>query len=103
MPYADLRDFMRQLESTGELIRVQATVDPALEMTALSTRALHERGPALLFTQPKGDFRGPAGGTIPVLCNLFGTPERVAKAMGAESANWQESLREIGRLLAFLK
>ena len=37
---------------------------------------------------------------IPVLANLFGTPGRVALAMGAESP---EALREIGRLLAFLR
>jgi 4-hydroxy-3-polyprenylbenzoate decarboxylase len=38
-----------------------------------------------------------------VLGNLFGTPGRVARAMGADPANWRESLREVGRLLAFLK
>ena len=103
MPYADLRDFIAQLESTGELKRVRASVDPRLEMTALCDRALRARGPALLFETPTGDFRGPNGAPIPVLGNLFGTPERVAKAMGADPAQWQTSLRDVGRLLAFLK
>ncbi len=103
MSYGDLRDFIRQLETAGELKRVREAVDPRLEMTALSDLALRAKGPALLFEQPKGDFRGPSGATIPVLCNLFGTPERVAKAMGAEPQQWQASLREIGRLLAYLK
>ena len=38
-----------------------------------------------------------------MLGNLFGTPQRVARAMGADGDDWRESLREIGRLLAFLK
>jgi 4-hydroxy-3-polyprenylbenzoate decarboxylase len=103
MPYRDLRDFLAQLESTGELRRVRQSVDPKLEMTELCDRALKAGGPALLFEQPKGDFRAPSGATIPVLGNLFGTPERVARAMGADPTAWRESLREVGRLLAFLK
>jgi 4-hydroxy-3-polyprenylbenzoate decarboxylase len=103
LSYHDLRDFLTQLEATGELKRVRAPVDPKLEMTALCDRALRAGGPALLFEQPKGDFRGPSGAAIPVLGNLFGSPERVAKAMGADPANWQASLREVGKLLAFLK
>ena len=103
MPYRDLRDFLAQLESTGELRRVRQSVDPKLEMTELCDRALKAGGPALLFEQPKGDFVAPSGATIPVLGNLFGTPERVARAMGADPTAWRESLREVGRLLAFLK
>ena len=103
MAYTDLRDFLRQLESRGELRRVAARVDPRLEMTELCDRTLKAGGPALLFENPAGDFRAPGGGTIPVLGNLFGTPERVALAMGADPANWRESLRDVGRLLAFLK
>src|SRR4030095_11235969 len=49
------------------------------------------------------NFRAPSGATIPVLGNLFGTPQRVARAMGADPATWQESLREGGRLLAYWK
>jgi 4-hydroxy-3-polyprenylbenzoate decarboxylase len=45
-------------------------------------------------------FERPTGGDIPVLANLFGTPERVARGMGADSV---EALREIGELLASLK
>jgi len=101
--YQDLRDFLRQLEADGELQRVRASVDPVLEMTALCDRVLREGGPALLFEQPKGDFRGPDGKPIPVLGNLFGTPQRVARGMGADPATWQSSLREVGELLAYLK
>jgi len=93
MHYRDLRDFIGQLERTGELIRVRHPVDPKLEMTEICDRTLRAAGPALLFEQPTGF-------DIPVLGNLFGTPQRVAAGMGAESV---EALREIGKLLAFLK
>ena len=101
--YHDLRDFISQLESTGDLKRVAVPVDPHLEMTALCDRALRAQGPALLFEHPAGNYRAPSGAPIPVLGNLFGTPERVAKAMGADPADWKTSLRDVGRLLAFLK
>ncbi len=91
--YHDLRDFIGRLESDGELKRVTATVDPHLEMTEICDRTLRREGPALLFENPLGH-------SMPVLGNLFGTPHRVALGMGAEST---EALREIGRLLAFLK
>jgi 4-hydroxy-3-polyprenylbenzoate decarboxylase len=93
MKYRDLRDFIRLLEEQGELKRIDAEVDPHLEMTEICDRTLRAGGPALLFERPKGH-------EVPVLGNLFGTPRRVALGMGEESV---EALREVGRLLAFLK
>ena len=93
MQYRDLRDFIGQLESLGQLRRIQTEVDPYLEMTEICDRVLRAGGPAILFENPKGS-------DIPVLANLFGTPERVAMGMGEESV---EALREVGRLLAMLK
>ncbi len=93
MKYQDLRDFIQQLESMGELKRIKACVDPHLEMTEIADRVLRAGGPALLFENPKGH-------KVPVLANLFGTPRRVALGMGEEST---EALREVGKLLAILK
>lgn len=93
MQYKDLRDFIKQLEADGDLKRITAEVDPYLEMTEICDRTLRAGGPALLFENPKGS-------SIPVLGNLFGTPERVAKGMGEDSV---EALHEVGKLLAFLK
>ncbi|HET9700079.1 MAG TPA: 4-hydroxy-3-polyprenylbenzoate decarboxylase [Burkholderiales bacterium] len=93
MKYRDLRDFLSQLEKQGELRRVRAEVDPRLEMTEVCDRVLKAGGPALLFEKPKGH-------RIPVLGNLFGTPKRVALGMGEDSP---EALREVGKLLAYLK
>jgi 4-hydroxy-3-polyprenylbenzoate decarboxylase len=93
MKYKDLRDFIALLEARGQLKRITHEVDPYLEMTEICDRTLRAGGPALLFENPKGY-------TIPVLGNLFGTPERVALGMGQESVS---ALREVGQLLAFLK
>lgn len=93
MKYKDLRDFIEQLEQRGELARIRVEVDPYLEITEICDRTLRRGGPALLFERPKGS-------SIPLLGNLFGTTRRVALGMGEESV---EALREVGRLLAFLK
>jgi len=97
MRYDDLRDFIAQLESRGELRRITTPVSPRLEMTEIADRVLRAQGPALLFEQPREDGRNSA---FPVLANLFGTPRRVALGMGEESV---EALREVGTLLAYLK
>jgi len=93
MRYHDLREFIEQLEQLGELKRIGVEVDPRLEMTEICDRVLRAGGPAMLFEKPKGH-------RIPVLCNLFGTPTRVALGMGEDSV---AALREIGKLLAYLK
>ncbi|MBX9915861.1 MAG: 4-hydroxy-3-polyprenylbenzoate decarboxylase [Nitrosomonas sp.] len=93
MQYKDLRDFIAQLEAMGELKRIQTEIDPALEMTEICDRILKAQGPAVLFEHPKGH-------SMPVLGNLFGTPKRVALGMRQESV---EALREVGKLLAYLK
>jgi 4-hydroxy-3-polyprenylbenzoate decarboxylase len=91
--YKDLRDFIAFLERKGELVRITQEIDPHLEMTEISDRTLRAEGPALLFENPKGY-------KTPVLCNLFGTPKRVAMAMGQNDVR---ALRDVGELLAFLK
>jgi 4-hydroxy-3-polyprenylbenzoate decarboxylase len=93
MKYKDLRDFIAQLESMGELKRVTAPVSTHLEMTEICDRVLRAQGPALLFENVFGH-------KMPVLANLFGTPRRVALGMGEENVS---ALREVGKLLAYLK
>lgn len=93
MQYKDLRDFIEQLEARGKLLRISQSIDTDLEMTEIADRTLRAGGPALLFENPKGH-------DMPVLANLFGTPERVAMGMGQDNV---EALREVGKLLAYLK
>jgi 4-hydroxy-3-polyprenylbenzoate decarboxylase len=91
--FKDLREFISTLEKSGELKRIKVPVDPHLEMTEICDRTLRAQGPALLFENPKGY-------AMPVLGNLFGTPKRVALAMGQDDVS---ALRDVGKLLAFLK
>lgn len=93
MSYRDLREFLAQLEAVGELRRIAAPISPRLEMTAFSARVLRTQGPALLFEQPQGY-------EMPVLTNLFGTPARVARVLGAQDL---QDLRAYGEVLAALK
>ena len=93
MEYKDLRDFIGQLEKNGDLKRISKQVSPNLEITEISDRVLRAGGPALLFECP-GESK------IPLLSNLFGTEQRVALALGEDNA---AALREVGKLLAFLK
>ncbi|ROV61362.1 4-hydroxy-3-polyprenylbenzoate decarboxylase [Vibrio ponticus] len=93
MSFKDLRDFIHLLEQQGKLKRITHPIDPHYEMTEISDRTLRAGGPALLFENPIGyDY--------PVLTNLFGTTERVAMGMGRSEV---KELREVGKLLAYLK
>ena len=93
MAFKDLRDFIDLLEQEGELKRIQTEVDPYLEVTEISDRTLRRGGPALLFENVKGS-------SLPLLANLFGNTRRIALAMGEEDL---EGLRDVGKLLAFLR
>ena len=93
MSFKDLRHFIDLLEKEGELKRIKIEVDPYLEITEISDRVLRHGGPALLFENVKGS-------SLPLLANLFGNTRRIALAMGQEDL---EGLRDVGKLLAFLK
>lgn len=84
MAYRCLADFLEELGHAGELVRVEAEVDPVLEAAEITHRTAKAEGPALLF--------GAVGGhEIPVLTNLLGTETRVCRALGVGSL---EHLRE---------
>ena len=91
--YRDLRDF----RSTRTHGRTQAHRRARLHAPG-NDRDFRPRaarpGPALLFENAQHDGR-PA--QMPVLANLFGTPARVARGMGADDVS---ALRDIGELLA---
>ena len=93
LQFEDLRAFLATLKTRGELVTISEQIDPNLEVTEICRRTLRQGGPALLFSHCKGS-------DLPLLANLFGTTDRVAAAMGAEST---AALRSIGELLAFLK
>ena len=78
MAYRDLRDFIHKLEKHDELKRISPEVDPILEITEISDRAVKAQGPALLFEHPKNS-------KIPVITNLVGTERRMCMALEVNS------------------
>jgi len=73
----DLSTFVARLRAAGELVEVDAPVDPRLEVAEIHRRVIAANGPALLFTRVKDrDF--------PLATNLFGTRRRVELAFGDE-------------------
>ncbi|MCW5724782.1 MAG: UbiD family decarboxylase [Maricaulaceae bacterium] len=103
MAYKSLREFMALLEGEGGLKRVSAPVSAHLEMTEIQRRLLATQGPAVLFENPvHADGRA---AEMPALINLFGTVERVARAvtLGGEPRKTAADLRAVGELLAFLR
>ncbi|MEX0673498.1 MAG: menaquinone biosynthesis decarboxylase [Gaiellaceae bacterium] len=77
MPPRDLRDWIALLEREGELVRVEAEVDPDLEVTEIVDRVVKSGGPALLFERPKGSEHA-------LLINQFGTERRMCLGFGVE-------------------
>ena len=78
MPAADLRSWIDLLKREGELVEVEAEVDPYLEITEITDRVVKAGGPALLFRNVKGSER-------PLLINQFGTERRMCLAFGEDS------------------
>ncbi|HJV35338.1 UbiD family decarboxylase [Geomonas sp.] len=93
MGYRDLRGFLAALRSTGELTTVEAEVDAELEVAAITDRQskLAAGGKGLLFRRVRGTPH-------PVATNLFGSPSRMATALGVESL--AELTRLMERLIA---
>jgi len=68
--YRNLQDCIHDLESRGEMIRIENEIDPNLEIGAVQRRVYRAGGPALLFTRIRGC-------AFPMLGNLFGTMGRM--------------------------
>jgi 4-hydroxy-3-polyprenylbenzoate decarboxylase len=75
---ADLRSWIELLRREGELVEIEAEVDPYLEITEVVDRTVKAGGPALLFRRPKGSRH-------PLLINQFGTQRRMCLAFGEPS------------------
>lgn len=74
----DLRGWIGELRAAGELVDVDARVDPHLEITEIVDRVSKRFGPALLF-------RTVAGSDLPVLANQYGSWKRMAMALNTDS------------------
>jgi 4-hydroxy-3-polyprenylbenzoate decarboxylase len=69
MGYRNLRECVNDLERHRQLLRIDAEIDPHLEMAEVQRRVYRAGGPALLFTRVKGC-------AFPMVGNLFGTLQR---------------------------
>jgi 4-hydroxy-3-polyprenylbenzoate decarboxylase len=69
MGYRNLQHCLRDLEATGQLIRITQEVDPHLEAAEIQRRVYQAQGPAILYTRVKGC-------RFPMVSNLFGTRDR---------------------------
>jgi len=78
MPYKDLQAFIKELERQGELKRIDALLDPNLEIAEITDRVSKKYGPALLFANPQGS-------KFPVLTNAFGSYKRMHMALEVEN------------------
>jgi 4-hydroxy-3-polyprenylbenzoate decarboxylase len=78
--FKDLNAFIDELDKRRELARVRESVNPDLEICAVTDRASKSPGggPALLFERPTGF-------DVPVAINLFGSMSRMCLALGVKS------------------
>jgi hypothetical protein len=76
--YRDLRDFLATLTKEGELRSISAEVDPVLEITEISDRAVKAGGPALYFERPRGS-------RYAAVTNLVGSERRMNLALEVDS------------------
>lgn len=88
----DLRAFLDVLRREGELIEIDASVDPDLEAAEVHRRCIAAGGPALLFQNIKGS-------PWPCVTNLFGTQRRVELAFGKRPLKLVERLAEVPHTL----
>jgi 4-hydroxy-3-polyprenylbenzoate decarboxylase len=92
MPYADLTEFLADLERRTLLARIAEPVSPDLEIAAVTDRACKSPGggPALLFDRPSGF-------DIPVATNIYGSNERMCLALGVKALD--DLAKEIDELM----
>ena len=96
-PLPDLRAFLAHLEGRGDLLRIPEPVACRLQMTAVAMRVLARGGPALRFDAPV--LAEGRRAEVPVIANLFGTPERVAAGLGIA----RDRVGDLGAFLAALR
>ncbi|HEX2091680.1 MAG TPA: menaquinone biosynthesis decarboxylase [Longimicrobiaceae bacterium] len=97
MIFQNLRDFLRYLERTGQLVRISRPVPVDLEIAEIADRTmkLPGGGPALLFERPV--LMDGTESDIPVAINIFGSWRRMAAALGVRDV--EEHARRISELV----
>ena len=77
MAYHSLTEFIEQLETDNELVRIKEPVSPILEIAEITDRVSKQSGggKALLFENVEGS-------SMPVLINALGSTQRMGTALG---------------------
>jgi 4-hydroxy-3-polyprenylbenzoate decarboxylase len=96
-PFPTLGSYLAYLESRRRLETIPAPVSMRLEITEIHRRVIAAGGPALRLTHALDERGTPS--KLPVVTNLFGTPERVAWGLGTEV----EGLAALGELMAWMR
>ncbi len=96
MAFDSFHDFLRALDSAGELRRIPQPVATELEITEVADREMKKPGggKALLFEKPT--VNGQVS-PFPVAVNTLGSHRRMAMSIGAQSV--EEIAAELGSLL----
>jgi 4-hydroxy-3-polyprenylbenzoate decarboxylase len=116
----NLAGFIEQIDSAGELVRIERRVSVDREIAEIADRCMKSPGggPALLFERPVLDNRKDS--PIPLAINLFGSMRRMEIALGAESLDaigdriaellhtkvpegWREKLKTLSRVAEIAK
>jgi 4-hydroxy-3-polyprenylbenzoate decarboxylase len=69
MGYRNLGECVRDLERTGQLVRIESEIDPHLEAAEIQRRVYQAGGPAVFYARVRGC-------RFPLVSNLFGTRQR---------------------------
>jgi 4-hydroxy-3-polyprenylbenzoate decarboxylase len=96
MAFDCFRDFLKKLESAGELIRISEPAATELDITEIADREMKKPGggKALLFEKPLVNGK-PA--SVPLAINTMGSAKRMALSLGSESID--AAAAELGSLL----
>ncbi|MFI0395038.1 UbiD family decarboxylase [Paracoccus jiaweipingae] len=79
-PFPDLRAFLTWCSGQDQLRHIAEPVPVRHRMTAVQLAALQAKGPVLQFDRPI--LASGRGAAMPVVTNLFATPDRVAAGLG---------------------
>src|SRR6202142_281485 len=96
MAFESFREFVNQLDRTGELKRISQPIATELEITEIADREMKspDGGKALLFEKPtvNGELS-----PSPLAINTMGSHKRMAMSLGANSVD--EVAAELGSLM----
>ena len=90
--HKNLRSFVDLLRTEGEIVEIDAPVDPYLEIAEIHRRVIAQGGKALIFRSVKGS-------EFPVVTNLFGTNKRIDLAFGKRPQEFVKRAVEMAEAL----